>query len=407
MLALPCGARFHVLSLGNMESANAAVMKKLKELAGQGAKITGAAPFRANGLRNQPAADSAIKKAAEGLWANPATGFSKEQLGKGKIFSNVPSYKILEALSVKPDFAYDDQGSNVLDYIHQRNGKLDFYFVRNTTDQWVSRVCAFRQAGKTPEIWDPVSGEIVPVSIYNDRDAQVSMPVSFAPFQSFIVVFKDKAPAFHYTALTDANGGLQRIRYTAAGIELLQPGTYELSSVTGNRKGAIKNETMLVGGPWKITFAKNRGAPDTASFPKLISWPESQIPGIKYYSGIATYEKTFRYVNSKVPGERIYLDLGDLSKVGEAWLNGRALGITWTMPFRFDVTGLLRSGDNTLRIEIGNVWANRIAGDAITGEKFTSTNLPGSATGVTWAQTPLVRSGLLGPVTIEKIQVLK
>ena len=181
----------------------------------------------------------------------------------------------------------------------------------------------------------------------------------------------------------------------------------QLSSLKGKRKVEIKNSTQLIEGSWTIHFPKNWGAPDSANFPKLISWTESENPGIKYFSGTATYSKTFPYVHSPMPAERVYLDLGDLSKVGEVWLNGRSLGITWAMPFRYDVTGLINNGINTLRIEIANVWANRVVGDAIMGEKFTSTNLPGSATGVTWAQTPLVRSGLLGPVTIPKGADLK
>ena len=201
-LVLPGGASFHVLSLGNMESANPAVVKKLKALAEQGAIITGASPTRATGLLSgQPGADNELKETAGILWMKPGGAITREQLGKKKIFSNIPAAKILEVLSVKPDFSYDDMESNALDYIHQENGELDFYLVRNSTDQWVSRLCAFRQEGKTPEIWDPVSGEMALVTIFDQRGSQVSMPVSFAPFQSFIIVFKKQAPASHYTGL--------------------------------------------------------------------------------------------------------------------------------------------------------------------------------------------------------------
>lgn len=45
-------------------------------------------------------------------------------------------------------------------------------------------------------------------------------------------------------------------------------------------------------------------------------------------------------------------------------LNGKPLGIRWKPPYTYDVTGLVRSGSNELKIEITNLWANRLVGDA-------------------------------------------
>jgi hypothetical protein len=180
--------------------------------------------------------------------------------------------------------------------------------------------------------------------------------------------------------------------------------SYQLSAIGYRQPLNIQH----IEGDWKITFPKNWGAPDSASFPRLISWTESADTGIKYFSGTATYSKTFQYSsNLASPGDHVYLDLGNLSTVGEAWLNGHALGITWAMPYRYDITGLVKNGANTLRLEIANAWANRIIGDAITGSKFTSTNLPVSTTGVPWVKSPLVISGLLGPVTIQRINTVQ
>src|SRR5690606_29477204 len=101
------------------------------------------------------------------------------------------------------------------------------------------------------------------------------------------------------------------------------------------------------------------------------------------------------------PG-RIYLDLGDVAKVADVWLNGKPLGITWTPPYRYDVTDLLTAGKNTLKVDVVNTWSNRIIGDLNSARKFTRTNLKerGSRE-LTWAETPLLKSGLLGPVTLQ------
>ena len=124
-------------------------------------------------------------------------------------------------------------------------------------------------------------------------------------------------------------------------------------------------------------------------------------------------KKTFHYdINSNANDkQRIYLDLGDLSKVGEVWLNDKHLGITWTKPYRFDVTSIIESGDNNLIVEVANTWSNRLTGDAITGENYTNTNISntilptegissGDQTYVPWADVPLIESGLMGPVKI-------
>ena len=70
----------------------------------------------------------------------------------------------------------------------------------------------------------------------------------------------------------------------------------------------------------------------------------------------------------------------------------------WTPPYRVDVTGQVKPGDNTLEVEVVNLWPNRMIGD--------KTRPP--AERVTWstwdpfmANTPLLESGLLGPVTLQ------
>jgi hypothetical protein len=57
------------------------------------------------------------------------------------------------------------------------------------------------------------------------------------------------------------------------------------------------------------------------------------------------------------------LSLGELRNVAEVTVNGKPLGILWKPPYKVDVTGLLKPGKNELKIDITNLWANRIAGD--------------------------------------------
>lgn len=101
--------------------------------------------------------------------------------------------------------------------------------------------------------------------------------------------------------------------------------------------------------------------------------------------------------------------MGELSKIGSVILNDVSLGIAWTKPYWFDVTDIIRPGDNTLVIEVANTWSNRLTGDAITGGNYTdtninATNIPGlNKVYVPWTQVPLIKSGLLGPVTLKTV----
>jgi hypothetical protein len=119
-----------------------------------------------------------------------------------------------------------------------------------------------------------------------------------------------------------------------------------------------------IDGPWAVAFQAGRGAPATAAFPSLTSWSEHTEPGIKYFSGTATYAKSVDapagwFAN----GVQLWLDLGDAKNMAEVTVNGRKLPLVWKQPFRVNVTGALRPGANAVEIAVTNLWANRIIGD--------------------------------------------
>ena len=82
-------------------------------------------------------------------------------------------------------------------------------------------------------------------------------------------------------------------------------------------------------------------------------------------------------------------------------LNNQDLGILWKRPYRLEITDALKAGKNDLEIQIVNLWPNRMIGDQSLPEnqRFTWS---------TWQpfknSTPLLPSGLIGPVTISAKQ---
>jgi hypothetical protein len=160
-----------------------------------------------------------------------------------------------------------------------------------------------------------------------------------------------------------------------------------------------------VAGPWNVRFQAGRGAPDEAVFPKLTSWPDHDDPSIRHFSGIAEYTRAFRPPDALLsPDTTVLLDLGRVAGVARATLNGRDLGVLWKPPYAVDVTGLLRPGENELRIELANTWHNRLVGDSglEPDQRITSTNVRRPFA----PETPLIESGLIGPVRLLTARVV-
>ncbi len=161
-----------------------------------------------------------------------------------------------------------------------------------------------------------------------------------------------------------------------------------------------QTETSLatIDGPWQVTFQPNRGAPAQVTFEKLTAWNESADDGVKYFSGTGTYIKTVQAPPEWFQkGGRLWLDLGDVRNLAEVSVNGKPAGIAWKVPYRVEVTGLLKPGGNELRIDIINAWVNRMIGDR---QPNATTKFTFTVPSFYKANSPLLPSGLLGPVQV-------
>ena len=123
-------------------------------------------------------------------------------------------------------------------------------------------------------------------------------------------------------------------------------------------------DPVEIEGPWELEFPKGLGAPEHVTLEQLISWTEHSNPGVKYFSGTATYRRKFEVPARMLAKDRaLYLDLGRVSVIAQAKLNGRDLGILWKPPFRVEVTEILHAGANDLEVSVVNLWPNRLIGD--------------------------------------------
>ena len=158
--------------------------------------------------------------------------------------------------------------------------------------------------------------------------------------------------------------------------------------------------TRQITGAWTVNFPPKWGAPGQITLDSLMSLSESASPGVKYFSGTATYTKTFDWKPEAQTGKQkteTWLDLGDVQVMAQVKLNGRGLGTFWEPPFRVNATEALKAGHNTLEIRVANLWPSRMIGDA---------SLPPDQR-FTWSSyepftkdSPLLKSGLIGPVML-------
>lgn len=404
-LVLPGVSDYHMLYVSE-EALSPKTLRKLEELANMGAIIIGKKPTYAPGLRKRSTIDSVVS-ITDRLWA-PST--ENAPFKKGMINSASTPIEVLEFLNILPDFDYSDnhvdQRKAPLDYIHYQKGDLDFYFIRNTTDTWISRACSFRQVNKIPEIWNPETGDVFPVNIYNQKENSTKIPLTFPPYGSYFMVFKNGITAPKYIGIKPLENVLPRLDYTTNGLIFLDSTELELQLPMGSKKITPLIEKTTLFGNWKLSFPGLSGVSSERIFPKLISWTNAEDDDIRYFSGIATYKKTFEFRKPEI-NEIIYLDLGEVAEITEVWINDKPLGISWTAPHRFDVSSVILEGKNTLKIEVANTWSNRLTGDARTGNKSTETNIvKANKNLIPWEELPLKKSGLLGPVTIQSYKSL-
>ncbi len=349
-VVLATGMTYRVLVLPSFRILSLPVLRKVAALVHDGATIVGPKPLQTESLEGYPACDTEFKKLADRLWGNGSV-------------SDRPAKEVLTRLGVPPDL---DDGGAGLHYIHRRDGDTDIYFVSNQGAAPLKPSVTFRVAGRVPELWDPVSGAIRSLPQFEaTRDSRTQVLLEFGPYQSYLVIFRNAAPG-------------SRPSSTA-------------------RKFPPVSPFATLDGPWAVSFDPKWGGPAApVRFDTLVDWTARPEPGMRYYSGTATYRKRFEAPG--VAGKRQYLDLGALNNLAEVRLNGKALGVVWTPPFRVEVTGLLKPGGNELEVDIVNTWYNRVLLDSTLPEaqRLTHTN-------VTFfpKNSRPVASGLLGPVTLQ------
>lgn len=301
-----------------------------------------------------------------------------------------------ELKSLTPDVEFGQETDNAIYYRHRQDAGFDYYYVTNQTGESVAMEPSFRVAGKQPELWDPVTGKVTLAPVLASTDRTVKTRLDLGPYESLFVVFRNGfAPASEI-------------------------------------RTAQKVNSSALAGKWEVEFLAKNQMPDKLQMPVLTSWSENKDERVRYYSGAAVYRTGLDISSRQLSsGKRLLLSLGKVADVARVVVNGKNCGTAWTWPFSVDISDAVIAGRNNVEIYVANTWINRIIGDEQLpddvkydikgGSKFTvgriqeypswmySGSQPKNRKRIAFyiwkhynADSPLVPSGLLGPVELEE-----
>ena len=261
-------------------------------------------------------------------------------------------------------------------YIHRVLRDGDVYFLFNESNQTQTRTATLSGSGQV-QVWDATDGTIHPLAGVALAAGTVAVPLTLAPQEARLMVI----------GTLPAGAG--------------QP----MPTVSASQTVATLD------GDWSVTLGER---PMTTS---LKTWEEL---GIASFTGAGVYRREFTAPEFLIKGKRVYLDLGNVHEEARVRLNGVDLDVhSWT-PYLWDVTQSIKSGANTLEVQVrmppagesrgmfgpggpggrrGGAGAPNPETGAMRGPAPTGVPPAGAGRGPASAPVPAA-SGLLGPVRV-------
>ncbi len=364
--------KYRVIVLPGVNRIPLETLRKLEEFVKGGGVLiaTQRLPALAPGLQATPAEQEELRQIVRRLFDGPSAPahFVKDE--------NAEFKNTLTGL-LPPDVLLSPAAPEI-GFVHRRTDDAEIYFVANTSNTRQSVSATFRVGNMQAESWDPMTGSVSATQLAKGASG---IRLDLQPYESRVLVFSRRALAHP----------------TPAG-----PTT-------------IISEIDLSSG-WQVSFGEN-GKP--VMMDHLRSWTDDEET--RYFSGVATYEKNIDVKENMLQPEiKVRLDFGEGTAIPplnlragmQAWLdgpvreaaivyvNGRRAGSVWCPPYSLDVTRLLRRGENKLRIVVGNLALNYMAGHRLPdyrllnlryGERFSAQDMD---------KVRPVPSGLLGGIRL-------
>jgi hypothetical protein len=372
-------SRYRILILPGVETLPPATLKRITRFADSGGMVvmTRTLPASAPGLRATPSESAFVRETVKRLADSPAARFVRNETELGAALREL----------LPPDFSLSPRDAEV-GFVHRAAGDADVYFIANTASTPRSATASFRVNRYRAELWNPLTGNMEPAPAAASGEGRVSVKLELEPYGSTVMVFSAGPSASAPTPVTRLQG-------------------LDLSE------------------GWSCSF-ENTGISMTMD--RLQSWADDERT--RFYSGVAHYEKSFEVpadflrngvevklqLGTGVPTTPIQPKPGRVpamqavidSPVREAavvYVNGSRAGSAWCPPYSVPVGSLLKPGTNVIRISVGNLAVNHMAGRPT--EDFKLLNM---RYGVRFDPQDMdeirpVPAGLLGPIRLTATSV--
>ncbi|MGO9257574.1 MAG: glycosyl hydrolase [Bryobacteraceae bacterium] len=372
------GVPYHILLLPNVERMPLATLEKIAGLAKKGVTViaTRRRPSLAPGLKEAESDTPQIRQLAAGLKLvenESGLGAALHQaMNPDVATARLPDRTDPTAAPRQPPAPVGDPVPEI-GFVHRKLSYADIYFLVNTSNHAVRADTTFRMPprGVFASLWDPLTGK-------TSTAGGTRLSLDLAPYESRVVVFaKGEAPFEPPTAAS-------------------APAPIDLS--TG----------------WRVTFPGSAAV----NMNTLQSWTADESR--KYFSGQATYEKTVEVPN--LQRHKVFLNFGEgtpsdpherrtasgmralfdgpIREAAVVYVNGQRAGAVWCAPYEVEVTGLLKSGANTIRVVVANSALNILAKGPLPDYKTLTAKYGERFQAQDMASVAVQPSGLLGPVRL-------
>ena len=413
-LELPEGTSYKVLLLQNSKTLSLTTTNRILEIAKSGVPVYGEIPTKLEGYMQS---EENIKK------------FNQIIQKLESLVQPLSDWEtVLTTNNIQPDLELLGQES--LDYAHRKTETEDIYFFFNPDSVSKTFNAQFRIENKIPELWNPMDGSITKQGQFISKNGITSTSIPLDAGESIFVVFREdinntlhiENPVESITTYLTEDNTLQAT--TALNATYIIP----LSSNT-NWEVTINDipEALDISKNWQVNFHENGGYKGNIKLDSLVDWSLHPKDSINYYSGTASYKKSFSLnANQVKEGTNINLNLGEVYIVADIKINGKKVAVSWMPPFEVDISEFATIGENRIEIELTNQWSNRLIGDEryspndgeyklgphratdlIMPQWYTNNEPRPAGERTTFTTAPfytkdsaLMPSGLLGPVTL-------
>ncbi|WP_276503786.1 glycosyl hydrolase [Terrimonas pollutisoli] len=368
-------------------------LKKLRELAKQGAKILfyKKMPESVPGFANLAVQKKEFRKLMDPIYSGFGEPFAlaigdadgnirkaggsnyMASLGKG-VFYMSDSLKTLLQITVGDEQKLLEKG---LSYCKRKNTDGKLYFICNRTDNVFNEWLTLNEKPVSVALFDPMTGKRGLAKWKKNNNGGIEVRLQLQPYESVIIQTYD-------------------VKKTGAIFPYL----------------VAAGEPQSIIGEWTIGFLNGGPViPTKIITDELYSWSDLDTSEYSDFSGTARYSINFNKPSGT--SSAYLLDLGKVHETAEVILNGKKIATLIGPTFQCVIPASALWPTNKLEVIVANLMANRISymdRNNLPWKIFYNTNMParkkenvknGLFDASAWKPLP---SGLLGPVTITPLK---